>query len=236
MRQVIRLTFVTMAALLCSSFPARAQDATVAPENKPQESKPNSDAKPGADAKPNVKVVQAKDFCARLTNAMTTLGNQLSSDRREAVRIGGKASAAIISQLKKGSMMPYMDTQTFTASKIAENDKKWFSLSEVLLSSLGTLPKNVLLVDNLNDLNLTSQAMPGSQFLVLAKSIGDMTPERAKTIAQTAQALGIQINIIWVNTSRDGKDIRAAQGLAFMSALTGGSFLDLSLDGACGQT
>jgi hypothetical protein len=167
---------------------------------------------------------------------MTTLGNQLSTDRREAMRIGGKASAAIISQLKKGSMMPYMDTQTFTASKIAETDRKWFSLPEVLISSLGTLPKNVLLVENLNELNLTSQAMPGSQFLVLAKSAGDMTPDRAKAVAQTAQALGIQINIIWVSSSRDSKDVRAAQGLAFMSALTGGSFLDLSLDGACGQT
>jgi hypothetical protein len=52
----------------------------------------------------------------------------------------------------------------------------------------------------------------------------------------TAQALGVEINIIWVNKNRDAQNSRAAQGLAFMATLTGGAFLDLSLEGTCGQT
>lgn len=205
------------------------------PEQKPEQ-KIEPKIAPKTSAKTTVRVVQPREFCERLTNAMTTLGSQLGSDRRDAVRIGGKASAAIISQLRGGSMMPYLDVQTFKASTTPESDRKWFSLSEVLVSSLGGMPKNVLLISDLNDLKLTPQVMPGSQLLVLAKSIGDMSAERAKALASTAQALGVEINIIWVNKNRDAQNIRAAQGLAFMAALTGGAFLDLSLEGTCGQT
>jgi len=188
------------------------------------------------EAKPTLKIVQPREFCQRVTNAMTSLGTQSGLERRDAVRLGGKASAAIIAQLKSGTMMPYLDTETFKPSAIAVSDRKWFSLSEVLVSSLGILPGRVLMVENLNDLRLTSQVMPGSQLLVLASSLGDFTAERAKLVAQTAQALGVQINIIWVNSNRDSQNVRAAQGLAFMTSLTGGSFLDLSAEGACGQT
>lgn len=185
---------------------------------------------------PTVRVIQPREFCQRLTNAMTIMGSQLGSDRRSAVRIGGKASAAIIAQLRSGTMLPYLDVQTFKASTVPETDRKWFSVSEVLVSSLGGNPKNVLLVSDLNDLKLTPQVMPGSQIIVLAKSLGDLSAERAKSLAIQAQALGLEINIIWVNPSREAKDVRAAQGLAFMATLTGGAFLDLGLEGTCGQT
>lgn len=183
-----------------------------------------------------VRIVKPREFCQRLTNTLTTLSAQLGLDRRDSQRTGGKASAAIISQLKNGTMMPYLDSQTFKVSAVADHERKWFSLADVLLTSLGDTPKNVLLISDVSELKLTPQAMPGSQLLVLANSVAEMSAERAKNLAMTAQALGIQIHIIWVNSSRDGRDIRAAQGFAFMATLTGGAFLDLSSDGACGQT
>jgi hypothetical protein len=220
---------------LSNPTPVPDSKLTPAPQLKPE---PKIELKPEAKspAKPSVRVVQPREFCERLTNAMTSLGSQVGSDRRAAMRIGGKASAAVISQLKSGTMMPYLDAQTFKASPAPEADRKWFSLSEVLVSSLGGMPKNVLLISDLNDLKLTPQVMPGSQLLVLAKNLGDMSPDRAKTLAMTAQALGVEINIIWVNKNRDAQNSRAAQGLAFMATLTGGAFLDLSLEGTCGQT
>lgn len=225
----------THAQELSTPTPAPDSKLTPAPHLQPE---PKIEVKPEAKlpAKPSVRVVQPREFCERLTNAMTSLGSQVGSDRRAAMRIGGKASAAVISQLKSGSMMPYLDAQTFKSSSTPEADRKWFSLSEVLVSSLGGMPKNVLLISDLNDLKLTPQIMPGSQLLVLAKNLGEMSPERAKNLAITAQALGVEINVIWVNKNRDGQNIRAAQGLAFMASLTGGAFLDLSLEGTCGQT
>lgn len=183
-----------------------------------------------------VRIVKPKEFCQRLTNTLTTLSGQLGLDRREAQRTGGKASAAIISQLKNGTLMPYLDSQTFKASALADQERKWFNLADVLLTSLGDTPKNVLLISDLSELKLTPQVMPGSQLLVLARTGADMSAERAKNLAMTSQALGIQIHIIWVNSSRGSRDILAAQGFAFMATLTGGAFLDLSSDGACGQT
>jgi hypothetical protein len=166
---------------------------------------------------------------------MTSLSSQTGLDRRDSLRLGGKASAALIAQLKKGVMNPYMDVKTFQSSATPDGDRQWFSMPEVLVSSLGVVPRKVLLVDNLSDLKFTSHVMPGSQILVLAKSTADLTPERAKLVAQTAQALGAQINVIWVNKSRDSRDLRAAEGLAFIAAITGGVFLNLSADGTCGQ-
>ena len=236
---------LVIAALVLSSYVQAQEITNPVPDSSSKVSPiPETQAAPKlhlrpetkSSPKPPVRVVQPREFCERLTNAMTTLGGQLGAGRRDAVRIGGKASAAIISQLKGGTMMPYLDAQTFKASATPEVDRKWFSLSEVLVSSLGGMPKNVLLISDLSDLKLTPQVMPGSQLLVLAKNLGDMSAERAKTLAMTAQALGVEINIIWVNKTRDAANIRAAQGLAFMAALTGGAFLDLSLEGTCGQT
>lgn len=190
---------------------------------------------PAEKSKVNIQIVQPGEFCRRVTNAMTSLSSQTGLDRRDSLRLGGKASAALIAQLKKGVMNPYMDVKTFQSSPTPDGDRQWFSMPEVLVSALGVVPRKVLLVDNLSDLKFTSHVMPGSQILVLAKSTADLTPERAKLVAQTAQALGAQINVIWVNKSRDGKDLRAAEGLAFIAAITGGVFLNLSADGACGQ-
>lgn len=190
---------------------------------------------PAEKPKVKIQIVQPGEFCRRVTNAMTSLSSQTGLDRRDSMRLGGKASAAVIAQLKKGVMNPYMDVKTFQSSVTPDGDRQWFSMPEVLVSSLGVVPRKVLLVDNLSDLKFTSHVMPGSQILVLAKSTADLTPERAKLVAQTAQALGAQINVIWVNKSRDGKDLRAAEGLAFIAAITGGVFLNLSADGTCGQ-
>ena len=190
---------------------------------------------PAEKSKVNIQIVQPGEFCRRVTNAMTSLSSQTGLDRRDSLRLGGKASAALIAQLKKGVMNPYMDVKTFQSSATPDGDRQWFSMPEVLVSSLGVVPRKVLLVDNLSDLKFTSHVMPGAQILVLAKRTADLTPERAKLVAQTAQALGAQINVIWVNKSRDSKDLRAAEGLAFIAAITGGVFLNLSADGTCGQ-
>lgn len=223
---------------------AQASPAPMATPSVPMGSEEHSVAKPSIvpqtkgekSFKKTIRVVQPREFCQRLTNTMTTLGSQLANDRRTAVRIGGKASAAVISQLKSGNMMPYLDTENFQLSATPERERRWFSLAEVLVSSLGGVPKNVILISDMNDLKLTPLVMPGSQFLVLAKSLDDMTAEKAKSLAMMAQALGLEINIIWINPSREAKETRAAQGLAFMAALTGGAFLDLSFEGTCGQT
>jgi hypothetical protein len=181
-------------------------------------------------------VVQGKDFCQRVTNAMTTFGTQQGLERRDAMRLGDKASSAIFQQLKSGKMDQFMDAVTFQMSPVASGDRMWLSVPEVLVGGLGIAPQRVLLVENINDLRMTSQIMPGSQVLVVASSAGDLTPERAKLVAKTAQALGLQIDIIWVGQGREQKDARTAQGLAFMTAITGGAFLDLSGQNACGGT
>lgn len=181
-------------------------------------------------------VVQGKDFCQRVTNTMTTFGTQQGLDRRDAMRLGDKASTVIFQQLKSGKMDPFMDAATFQTSSVAGAERLWLSLPEVLVGGLGIAPQRVLLVENINDLRMTSQIMPGSQVLVVASSTGDLTPERAKLVAKTAQALGLQISIIWVGQGREQKDARMAQGLAFMTSITGGAFLDLSGQNACGGT
>lgn len=183
-----------------------------------------------------LKIVQPKDFCQRVTNTMTTLGTQQGMDRRESMRLGGKASSTILDQLKSGKMDPYMDAASLKTSPSAEGDRMWFSIPEVLISSMGIAPKSLIFIDSVSDLRFTSHTQPGSQILLLASGLGDLTPERAKLVAKTAQSLGIQMSIIWVGKGREGKDVRSAQGLAFITSLTGGAFLDLSAHSACSGT
>ena len=185
---------------------------------------------------PSLNVVQGKDFCQRVTNMMTTFGSQQGLDRRDAMRAGDKASTAIFEQLKVGKVNPFMDAATFKMTPAAGGERIWLSVPEVLVGGLGVAPQRVLFVDNSSDLRMTSQIMPGSQVLVVASNVGDLTPDRAKLVAKTAEALGLQINIIWVGQSREQKDARMAQGLAFMTSITGGAFLDLSGQNACGGT
>ena len=180
-----------------------------------------------------LRIVKAKDFCQRVTNTMTTLGSQQGLDTRESMRLGSKVSNAMFAQMKAGKLDQYMDAKSLQTAEQPEGEKMWFSIPEVLISAMGIAPKNVLFIDNMSDLKFTSHVMPGSQILALASNAGELNPERAKIVAKTAQALGVQVSVIWVGKATDARSVRAAQGLAMIASLTDGAFLDLSSQSAC---
>ena len=194
----------------------------------------------------DLRVVKPADFCQRVTNIMMTLGTQQGLDVRGSTRMAGKATTNIMSQLKTGKMSPFMDAQSaeMSAAPAADaaagrsdaNNKMWFSIPEVLVSAMGRAPKRVVFIDDVNDLRYISQTMPQSQVLLLADGAGELNSERARLVAQTSQALGLEVDIIWVGKSRDPRDVRAAQGLALIASMTNGAFMDLAADGSCGGT
>jgi hypothetical protein len=194
----------------------------------------------------DLRVVKPADFCQRVTNIMMTLGTQQGLDVRGSTRMAGKATSNIMTQLKSGKMNPFMDAQSAEMSAAPAVDpgatksdaptKMWFSIPEVLVSAMGRAPKRVVFIDDVNDLRYISQTMPQSQVLLLASGAGELNSERARLVAQTSQALGLEVDIIWVGKSRDPRDVRAAQGLALIAAMTNGAFMDLGADGSCGGT
>jgi hypothetical protein len=194
-----------------------------------------------AQAPRELRVVKPAEFCQRVTNIIMTLGTQQGLDVRESTRMAGKATSTIVTQLKSGKMNPFMDVKSMEMSAAplsdaAAADAKWFSIPEVLVGAMGNAPRRVLFIDSVNDLRYISQAMPQSQVLLLADGAGELNGERARLVAQTSRALGLQVDIIWVSKSRDARDLRAAQGLALISSMTSGAFVDLTADGACGGT
>ncbi len=188
----------------------------------------------------DLRVVKPAEFCQRITNIMMTLGTQQGLDLRASTRMAGKATSTIVSQLKSGKMNPFMDAQSFEMSAAPVTDKaadhKWFSIPEVLVSALGNAPRRVVFIDSVNDLRYISQTMPQSQVLLLADGAGELTGDRARLVAQTSQALGLEVDIIWVGKNRDPRNVLAAQGLAMIASMTKGAFVDLASDGACGGT
>jgi hypothetical protein len=132
-------------------------------------------------------------------------------------------------------MSPFMDAETreISVSTLAESNRKWLSLPEVLVSAMGAMPRNVIFIDQVNELRFLSQTAPRSQILLLADSQGEVDANRARLVAQTARALGLQMHVIWAGKSKDPSAVKAAQGFAMMSAMTGGSFLDMTSGQGC---
>ena len=181
------------------------------------------------------RVVQMPAFCQSVTQIMMNYGTQQGLDPKASTRLAGKATDAIINQLKTGKMSPFMDAETMeiSVSTLAESHRKWLSLPEVLVSAMGAMPRNVIFIDQVNELRFLSQTAPRSQILLLADSQGEVDANRARLVAQTARALGLQMHVIWAGKSKDPSAVKAAQGFAMMSAMTGGSFLDMTSGQGC---
>jgi hypothetical protein len=180
-----------------------------------------------------VAVVQPKEFCQRFSNTMTTLAGQQGMDARGAARAGLRASSNIVSQLKSGKMDLYLDAASFETSVASGGERMWFNIPEILLSSMGVAPNKPVFIEDISELKSTPNVMPGTQVLVLVKEFGDITASRAKLVTQNAQALGVQVNIIWVGGGRRPSDLRLASELALMTNSTGGAFLDFGALNTC---
>ena len=167
---------------------------------------------------------------------MMNYGTQQGLDAKASTRLAGKATDAIINQLRTGKMSPFMDAETMEISVNASTDshRKWLSLPEVLVSAMGAMPRNVIFIDQVNELRFLSQAAPRSQILLLADGQGEVDANRARLVAQTARALGLEMHVIWSGKAKDPTAAKAAQGFAMMSAMTGGSFLDMTSGQGCG--
>ena len=180
-----------------------------------------------------VAVVQPKEFCQRFSNTMTTLAAQQGMDARESARAGLRASSNIVSQMKSGKMDQFLDAASFETSIASGGERMWFNIPEILLSSMGVAPNKPVFIEDISELKSTPNVMPGTQILVLVKEFGDITASRAKLVTQNAQALGLQINIIWVGRNSQPSDARLASELALMTNSTGGSFLNFGALNTC---
>jgi hypothetical protein len=182
-----------------------------------------------------IPVIQAKDFCQRFSNTMSTLSTQQGLDRRESARLGERASSKIIAQMKSGVMDAFLDASNLEAGPAATGDHLWFNIPDILLSSMGIAPQRLIFIENINELKFTPNIMPGMQILVLVKDMGDLTPARAKLVTKSAQALGVQLNFIWVGGSRGKAVAGQVRDLALMASSTGGAFLDFGTLSACSR-
>lgn len=177
-----------------------------------------------------VKVIERvtlRQFNARLENIITGVAQGQGAQQREAQRLAAQAVQRIGSQLKSSQLDPYLDARTLKSAESPEtSDGLWLDVGEMIVAALGHAPDRVLMIDQVNDLRLTSHVMPGSQILLLARDVRDFGAKKAQLVAETAKSLGLKIHVIWLSPERDRATVTSAQNLAAIVGATGGSFLE----------
>jgi hypothetical protein len=138
-------------------------------------------------------------------------------------------------QLKTGKIYPYLDASTFelNAGEVTDPSRRWLSVPDLLVGSMGKTPRNVILIDQVNELKGVSQTAPQSKILVIADGAGEIDRNRAELVAKAAKSLGIEINVIWAGSGNTAANAKVKKYFSSMSTMTDGAFLDISSSHGC---
>lgn len=225
---VIRLMIGTAALLSLGVAPfsqaaeTAAQPATVEP---PQQRAPQP--------RPTLplRIVNKAEFCGRLTQVFQSYGVANGFDRVQTAMLANGATAEVVQDFRTGRATDYINAAALAAYSRQPNRAPtvgYLPLAGFVGPALG-LSNNVTIALSSGELRFIPYAQRGMDLVVIAQNAAALTPERAKKVAEVANQNQIKIHIVWVGPeAENGTVIEEARSLAWLAAVTGGAFANLS--------
>jgi hypothetical protein len=180
-----------------------------------------------------LKVIGRRDFCARFSNSFSKLASSGGLDASRSLIFGNQASSSIIDQFRQGRASDFINAQALrtiagnNGMQLPQTTNGYLPLTHFLAGAL-EIQKPVHLVLSAGELRYVPFGQQRIDIVVIADNAASLTPDRAQKVASVARNLNMTINVVWAGTTPMNQDNSEAQPLAFLSAATGGAFVDLS--------
>jgi hypothetical protein len=196
-----------------------------------------------------VQMISRQDFCNRLSTGLKQFGLASGYDAKQSGLIASAATDELVSAFKSGRASDYINSSALAPlAKLSGADAMvkapgYIPMANFLAPALGILPAQTVLALSAAELRFIPHVQQGMNIIVIAQNAAPLTPERAKAVAETAGRLKIKIHVLWVGDSvsasgGEGPSVSRSesQAMAFLAAVTGGTYADLSGADHCGRS
>jgi len=181
---------------------------------------------------PPLRVVGKQVFCARLKQMFANYGVANGLDHVQTTLLATNASAAVVQEFQHGRATDFVSAAALAQLANVPNRAPpggYLPLAGFVAAAMGLPSQNVTLALSSGELRFIPFAQKGMNMVVIAQNAAPLTPERARKVAEVARSLRIHISVVWVGTlSGTGEALGEARSLAWLAAVTGGSFANLA--------
>ncbi len=223
---VVRLMIGTAAFLSLGVAPFSHAETTAQPQGQqpPQPLPQERQTLP-------LRIVNKAEFCGRLTQVFQNFGAANGFDRVQTAMLANGATAQVVQEFRTGRATDYLNAAALASYSRQPNRAPvdgYLPLAGFVGPALG-LSNNVTIALSSGELRFIPFAQRGMDIVVIAQNAAALTPERAKKVAEVASQAQIKIHIVWVGPeAENGAVIEEARSLAWLAAVTGGAFANLS--------
>jgi hypothetical protein len=178
----------------------------------------------------NLKVIDKKQFCSGLKQKFAMYGKQNGYNEVQIAMMANSATSGLIDEFKAGHATDFISTKAIAHySKLRPKGKQGYLPTSHFLSGAMGIKNQITLALTVGELRFIPFAQKGREVVVIARSTIAMSPARAKKVAEVARKSKIKLNVIWIGSTDTIDDpMDQARQLAWLAAVTGGSFVNLS--------
>lgn len=178
-----------------------------------------------------LRIINKAEFCGRLTQVFQNYGAAAGYDRVQTAMLANGATTQVVQEFRAGRATDYINAAALASYSQQPNrapENGYLPLAGFVGPALG-LSGNVTLALSSGELRFIPFAQRGMDLVVIAQNAAALTPERAKKVAEVASQGQIKISVVWVGPEADnGAVVEEARTLAWLAAVTGGAFANLS--------
>jgi hypothetical protein len=178
-----------------------------------------------------LRIIEKGLFCTRLQQTFANYGAANGYDKVQVALLASGAAVQVVQEFRSGRATDFINANALAASANVPGRAPadgYLPLGAFVGQALG-IGQNVTLALSTGELRFIPFAQKGTDLVVIAQNAVSLTPERAKKVAEVATQSGIHINVVWVGGSeQDPGAIGEARALAWLAAVTGGAFANLS--------
>lgn len=181
---------------------------------------------------PPLRVLSSQQFCTNMIRAFAT-SNLVQGETKEQVAQAQMAAFKLHELLRAGTLSHIVPiSQLGLTTDTQEKElRRFVNLQTVLSQSFGT-GEDFILAFRVDELRYLPSVKPGGSVLLIINEAAALTPERARMVTGLAQKQGIRLSFAWYGPMHEA-GIREATGLAFLSGVTNGLFVDLNGPSLC---
>lgn len=224
---------LVLSSVLSFSSVALAEPGAQPQQAAPQQAQPQA-MPPQQQARPTLplRIVNKAEFCGRMTQVFQNYGQANGYDKVQTAMLANGASAQVVQEFRTGRATDYINAAALAAYSQQPNrlpENSYLPLAGFVGPALG-VTGNVTVALSSGELRFIPFAQKGMDLVVIAQNAAALTPERAKKVAEVAAQGQIKIHVVWVGPEAESNSgvIEEARTLAWLAAVTGGAFANLS--------
>ena len=221
-------------------YSVQAQPGTPAPAAPAAPNMQNQTPAPNQGTRQlTLRMVDRGQFCRTVQGGLAAWGTAAGFDQRATSVMASSVTAGLVDAFRSGRGSDYIDQAALVSlmrgTVVRETTPGYLPLAAFLAPAIGTNPQTTTVALSAGELRFIPFAQKGMDIVVIAQSAAPLTPERARNVTDIATRLGIKLSVVWIGAdTSETKQGEERDALAFLAAVTGGSFVDLSGDG-CAQ-